>query len=946
MKALLFYVVLIYLQTLSLNAQPPGMKDDRLGPSGNQPPGIHGKIVDAESGEALTGAHVILKSLETGREMTMLSDAEGEFRFMMIQEGVYNLRISYVGFEEYNNSIAILNPRKDLGEIRLKKKPEEIEEVTVTEQIPLAVVREDTVEYLADAYKTTPDASAEDLVAKMPGIEVSQGSVKAQGETVEKVQVDGKPFFNNDPTLALRNLPAEIIEKIQIYEEQSEQSQFTGFDDGNTIRTMNLVTRRNMRNGQFGTISAGYGPDNAYAVGGNLNMFNAGRRISILGQSNNLNQQGFSMQDILGVMGSAGGRGMRSGGMGRPGGMGGGTRMDMSNFMIGQQSGVSDIHTLGLNYNDNWGEKLRVSGNYFYNRVNNLTERNTNQLYLLSGFEGQEYLEESTSERFNSNHRMFLRLDYQFNEKNRIMFRPNLSLQDNHSESGILGETHLLTQILNRTVNDYNSDSEGLNLSNDLVLMHAFEKNGRTVSLNIRHSYNDRDGRNYLLAVNDYYEDNFLSSDSLDQLNNNISNGSSVSGRLMYTEPVRENSQLQINYNYSYNWNSADQTTYDHNLISDAYDRVDSLLSSVFENRYHRQELGAGYRYRKEGAMLSTSLNYQATHLLNDEEYPRPFSGDYRFYALLPMVMLNFELGDNSNIRLMLRTSSNVPSVSQLQTVVDNTNPLRLSTGNPELEPDVSQNYIIRFSTAGVKKASMFYAGVRVNSSWKHITNSTFIAGRDTIIDGIELQKGSQLIRPVNLDGYWRVNLFSTYGIPISKIHCNLNLTASLNLSRNPGLINGEQGHSLDRSAALGFALVSNISRDLDFTLSSNSTYSQPVSTFNENLSEEYFYQVSSLRFKWIIKSDWVLSTDVVHSMYKGLSQGFDQSFAQWNLSGGRKLFRNRRGEVSLKFFDLLNQNTSIQRTITESYIEDVKTNVLDRYFLVIFRYDLRNMGI
>ena len=365
MKAIFFSFLLLGSIFFNVNAQPPGLK---------------AKIVD-EKGQALVGAHIVLKSLETGKENAILSNGSGEFVFQRVAPGLYSLRISYVGHENYSENISILSFPKNMGEIILKEEAKEIGEVSIVKKVPLATINEDTIEYNADAYKTTPDADAEDLVAKMPGVEISEGSVKAQGEEIEKVKVDGKPFFNNDPSLALKNLPAEIIEKIQIYEEQSEQSQFTGFDDGNTTKTMNVVTRKNMRKGQFGKFYAGYGPENYYALGGNLSDFNGDRRITILGQSNNLSNQGFSMQDILGAMGSRGSRGGgRAGGQGGMRGGSGGSP-NMQNFMIGQQSGVSEISTLGINYNDSWGEKTTVSGNYFFNKVDNLTEEMTNQQY-------------------------------------------------------------------------------------------------------------------------------------------------------------------------------------------------------------------------------------------------------------------------------------------------------------------------------------------------------------------------------------------------------------------------------------------------------------------------------------------------------------------------------------------------------------------------------------
>ena len=572
-------------------------------------------------------------------------------------------------------------------------------------------------------------------------------------------------------------------------------------------------------------------------------------------------------------------------------------------------------------------------------------EEMTNQQYLLSGFAGQTYHESDISSKLNRNHRAFLRIDYRPDSKNRIMFRPNLSFQNNDSESKLSGETFKYLDPLNSTINDYYSQSKGYNISSDLLYMHAFEKTGRSISLNISGSLNNRDGETSLYAISDYYALESMETDSIDQISNNITEGSSISGRIMYTEPLSEFSVLQFNYDYSVRSNDADQTTFNLDPMNSVYELIDTLLSSKFLNTNYSQGIGTGYRYRKESMMFMASVNYRRTNLLSNEEFPISSEDEYDFHSILPMLMLNLELGSNRNLRFMLRTRSDVPSISQLQTVVDNSNPLQLSTGNPSLEPDVSNSFTLRYSSANIEKSSMFYAGFRANISRNEISNSSFIASGDTIINGISLANGSKLIIPVNLDGSWSMNLFSTYGIPVNPIKCNLNFTASVNLSKKPGLVNGETGHSLDRSGTVGYALVSNISSNIDFTISSNATYNNPISSFNTMLSEAYFYLFSRVKFKWILEKGWFLDTQFSHSLYNGLSEDYDQSFALWNIGAGKKIFRNQRGELSIKFYDALNQNTSISRTVSDSYISDMETNVIERYFLLSFRYDLRRMG-
>ncbi len=906
---------------------------------------VNAKVLRQEDSTAMSGAHVILEEVFSGKQNAGLTSPEGDFSFRNLRGQRYRLFISYLGYENYEKTISILPGFNNLSEIFMKSSASGLGEVEIVKSVPMMVVNEDTIEYSADAYKTALGATTEDLVAKMPGMEVSQGSVKAQGEDVKKVTVDGRPFFNDDPTLALRNFPAEIVEKIQIYEEQSEQAKFTGFDDGQSVKAMNIVTRRNMRNGQFGSFYAGYGEGNTYATGGNFTSFNGDSRLTLLGQSNNVNQQNFSMQDLLGSFRSRGSRGGGGGG-GGGGRLGGGrpSGVNMSDFMIGKQDGISTTHAYGLNYSDNWGEKIKLTATYFFNYVENYNDELLFQEYLISSLEGQTYSEETKTDSRNYNHRLFFKIDYDINEKNKIIIRPTISYQDNSSGSDWFGMTSLDNSPLSTSLNNYNSERSGFNLSNNITLMHKFDKPKRTISLNVRNGANSNDGWNSLFSLNEYYKQESLFVDSIDQFSDSFTGGYNVTSRLSYTEPIGENSQLQINYSYTINFSDADQMTYNYNLNDLQYNLTDTLLSSNFENRYKTHEFGTSYRYNKEKLRFMAGLNYQYSSMDNVAFFPADLETDYSYTGILPNLMLNFEPVKNKNIRIMYRPRVNMPSVSQLQNVLNNNNPLQLSIGNPELGEERIHSIVLRYQSANTEKSSMFYTGMRFAATQNYIGNNIFIASADTIINNIELARASQLIQLENMSGYFNGSVFMTFGTPIPAIKSNLNTNLAVGLSKNPGIVNGEEGYSLDRNINLGLSLNSNISEFLDFSISTNSYFNDPVSSLASELESNYFYQKSRAKLKWVLPSSWFMEFNMDHSIYKGLSDGYNESFILLNTGVGRKIFQNNRGEVKLYIFDLLNQNTSIVRNITESYIEDVNNNVLQRYFMLSFKYDLRRM--
>ncbi|MBI3193809.1 MAG: carboxypeptidase-like regulatory domain-containing protein [Ignavibacteriae bacterium] len=275
----------------------------------SQTANLTGNIIDNKSKKPIIGAHVkITHRRDTTQSNIVASDTNGVFTFTNIRFGGYAVEVSSIGFTKLKTFVRVTEPNVNAGELILTETEIPVDEVVIEETAPRAFQKGDTTEFNARAFKINKDAVAEDLVAKMPGVTVEQGTVKSQGEEVRRVLVDGKQFFGEDPTVALRNLPAEVIDKIQIFDKQSDQAQFTGFDDGQAVKTMNVVTRPERRMGTFGKSYAGMGDAGKYLAGGNLNHFQQGRRLSILALSNNINQQNFSQQDLVGVM-SGGGRG-------------------------------------------------------------------------------------------------------------------------------------------------------------------------------------------------------------------------------------------------------------------------------------------------------------------------------------------------------------------------------------------------------------------------------------------------------------------------------------------------------------------------------------------------------------------------------------------------------------------------------------------------------------
>src|SRR5690606_16441108 len=324
---------------------------------------LKGIVVDQKTKDTLSGARVMLLSIPDSTIVTGASTDDEGYYSIQVVPGKYIVKVTLFSYTDELKQVDLQSPQTTL-DFSLKSDATLIQEVSVEAKAVRVEQIGDTTQYNADAFKTNPDATVEDLVGKMPGITIENGVVKAQGEQIKKVFIDGEEFFGDDVSAALKNLPAEIVSKIQIYDNESDQARFTGISDGNDAKALNIVTKPGKNQGQFGKVYAGYGYKDLYLVGGNVNFFKGTRKVSLIGMSNNVNQQNFSSEDILGLTGS--GTTSSTGGRGGRGNMGSG-----ENFMTGQQNGVSTTHSIGVNYSDKWGEKTKVTGSYFFNASSN-----------------------------------------------------------------------------------------------------------------------------------------------------------------------------------------------------------------------------------------------------------------------------------------------------------------------------------------------------------------------------------------------------------------------------------------------------------------------------------------------------------------------------------------------------------------------------------------------
>jgi 5-hydroxyisourate hydrolase-like protein (transthyretin family) len=897
---------------------------------------LSGRISDQTGAEPLIDVNVLLLQANDSTQITgATTDVDGRFELNNLNAGNYILRATYVGYQTLYQNITLNYNFKTLDTLRMQPEALELKSVTIEGAQIRAQQKGDTTEFNAGAFKTNPDANVEDLVRKMPGVTVENGTVKSQGEDVRRVTIDGREFFGDDATMALRNLPAEVVDKIQVFDRQSDQAQFTGFNDGNTEKALNIITRGGIQRLEFGKFYGGYGTDERFSGGGSYNLFKGDAKLSIVGLSNNINQQNFSSQDLLGVTASNSG-----------GGGFGGWNNPAGNFLVGNQNGINTTNSFGVNYNDTWGKKLKFTGSYFFNNANNdVQSRSERETFLPEG--GSQFYNESyDAESNNFNHRLNFRVEYTIDSSNSIILTPRLNLQNNRSANLTDGITSLIgDQLLNTLNNNREADNNGYNFNNEILWRHRFAKEGRTFSINLNTSVNDRSGETDQNSTQSFYEQGIVDSVGIiNQRANTVSDGYNLSTNLNYTEPLGKNGQLNFSYNPTYARSNSERLTNRFDETTNAYNRLDSILSNRFDNETTTQRGGLGYRFRFKTGNFNVGLNYQNVLLNSVQTFPRELQVKESFNNLLPNAMLEFRPSRTTNLRMFYRTFTQTPSVTQLQNVIDNTNPQFLTAGNPNLNQQFSHFLVTRYNTTNTQKATSLFAVVSLNVTDDYITNSTFVAPRDTLLqEGVTLFRGAQLSQPTNLDGYWNIRSFLNYGMPVKFIKSNLNLNAGFSYTVNPGLINNSLNEANTYNVSGGAVVSSNISQNLDFTLSYNGTYNIVQNTLQPQLDNNYFNHNSSFRINWLPWKWLVLNSDLTHTLFAGLGEDFDQSFLLWNAAIGYRFLKNNAGEIRLNAFDLMGQNNSVSRNVTETFVEDNITQVLRRYFLLTFTYNLRN---
>lgn len=893
---------------------------------------VSGKITDKSTSDPLPGATVSITP-NGGKTRLGVSDMDGKYRIDNLAAGQYRIKVSYMGYKTYEKSVSLGSSDNKVMNISLTEDATMLENLSVEGRATRAQQAGDTLSYNASAFKVLDGSTAEELLAKMPGIVVEGGEVQAQGESVSKVMVDGKEFFDGDVNLALKNLPADIIASIEVFDKKSDQAEFTGFDDGEEIKTINIVTKSGYKEGVFGKVYGGYGTDNRYNAGGNINIFDESQRLSILGMSNNVNQQNFSQEDLSGVMSAQSSK--------RGGRRGGGRRGSTDNFMVGSLGGVTKTNGIGLNYVNEWNDKLKLTSSYFFNQSSNDYQEKLQREYFESALPGMSYMQDSESDMTNWNHRVNMNLEYKIDADNTLQLRPKFSYQSSNTLSSYLGENLLYgeqqSSIGSSSESDVKSYSAGLNAT----YRHRFNKQGRTLSLSVNGQITDKRSDTYTDYKESKTEDGTTTATEYSQRKDNDEKQTSLRTNLMYTEPIVDNVQLSANYKFSYSNSDADKKTFESDGMTDLGEQLIDQMSSVYQTDYLTHAAGLGLRWNLDRWRFTLGADFQWASLDGEQSYPVADNISHNYFSVLPSAMIRYSLNRNNSFMLRYRSSSTSPTLQQLQSVVDNTNPLFLSTGNPLLDQQINHTLNLRYMLTTMS-GQTFIAMLGATLRNGYVADSTFVATEDiTLPGGIEMDKGAQLTRPVNLDGYYSLQAMLTYGFPLDLIRSNVNLSLAGNYASVPTIFNGVKSNTRELTFVPKVVIGSNISDKLDFTLSYSASINKALNSVADLNTSNYVTHIAQARVGWTFWAGLTLRSTLTYTGYSGLSADTEDYFL-WNASLGKKFLKNNAAEIRLDVYDILGQSQSFRQSVGSNYYDYLTANVLQPYAMVSFVYTIR----
>ena len=905
---------------------------------------ITGTVVDS-NGKGMQNATVLLlAAADSSLASFNRTSDKGVFTLKNVTSSVtYLLKVTFVGYEPYFQDIAkdIKSNESgvlDIGGIRMTPLNKLLDAALVTGYRDPVKINGDTTEFNAGSFKVQPNAVAEDLIKKLPGMEVAKdGTVTAQGETVKQVLVNGKKFFGKDPKVALQNLPASAIDKVKVYDKKSDQTEFSGIDDGEREKTIDIQTKADYSKGTFGNATVGGGAakdvaDARYLGKFSINKFSKTQQISLLGLGNNINKTGFSVDDYLGFTGSTQ-RGQGGGGGNVRVVQGGGSGSQSVPLDFGNNKGLQSALSGGLNFNNVFSPKTELNVSYFYNDViNNQTKVSQRENFLTNGSFKTNSNSDSRTE--NQNHRVNVMLDQKIDTFTSLKLTSVLSATKNFLSSTSFTEnlkSDDTPQTSSKPIN--NTEGSGLSMQNSLLLRRRFEKKGRTMSANIFYNVNTSDRNGILNSENKYFNVGPTGStrlDSINQSDDRINKRDNYGATVSFTEPLGNRQYLEANYNFSNTSNNADREVYD---LKNGERKYNGTLSNKYINDYIYNKTGLTYRLNRKEWNLATGLQYQYSTLKGEFISRGTTFEPVHYNFILPNVRFDYNPVQGKSLRFAYETSVREPSIDQLQPIRDNTDPLNIYVGNPALRPEFNNRFSVNFNRFNQTNFHMFFGNFNYNYTSNKISSMQIINANF-----------SRETTPINVKNDKQGFGFFGFGMPLYKQVLRMNVTTNANIGQGIALVNGVENLTNRTGVSLGLRLSVNIKDSFDVNFNGRIQSNKTTYSVNANQNQQYYNYTYDVEANYRLPFGMRLSTDFDYSIITGQTFGTTAAIPIWGASLSKYVFKKDRGELKFAIFDILNRNTGINRSADVNYILNEVTSSLGRYAMLTFTYNINPM--
>lgn len=868
---------------------------------------VTGLVFDQEGAE-LPGATVVVMA---AKDSTLIgfgtTRKTGEFQLKRIPAGDHILQISFVGFKTHSQSIAVAADL-NVGRIDMAESVEELGELVVTEdRIPI-IVKADTVVYDASAFNVAAYASVEDLLKRLPGVEVDRdGTITAQGEEVQKVLVDGKEFFGDDPKIATKNLQAQAVKKVEIFDKKSDIAEFTGVDDGEEVKTINLELKDEFRAGYFGSVAAGYGMDNHFEGSANINRFSPKTQLAFIGNATDVSGSGFSSNEFV-VLGQArGGGGFQSSG-----------------------SGLTTSASAGLNFSHDFSDKTKVRSSYFVNYSDNLVDSDVLQQQLTGVSGGALTVQQRNDESENLNHRLNLDVEHNPNKLStaRIRVRGNASGTSGLDlvSKDVSGNDNLTRSL---TTNDSNADRIGGNAS--ATYMYRFGESARNIVFDLNADLNDTESDADFFSTTEFYTaGNLLTSEELSQLQSNLSTNLGLRGQVSYTEPLGGIKFLELRLQRRQTYEDQTQSVFDR--VSDDLVFNDSL-SSGYDRTYSYNQARAVLRWDGQDSDITIGGSVQQSNLDGEiSDFGVPIKKSY--VHVLPTASYRSDLGRGRNLNIRYEADTREPTIQELQPIIDNTDPLNIFIGNPDLNPEYTHSLRGDFRWFDQFTFMSVFASVRTSYTTNQIVRSRSID-----------EQFRQTIEPVNVDGDWTISGTQSFGSPIRSLGIQLNLSNTATYGRSTEFVNTVENGTETLRDAVRLSLGNRNKELFDITVGGTLTFNVNKYSLNTELDQSYLNKTLFSEVAFTPTQAWRFSTGVDATLYSKEVFGTSQNVVLWNAEASRSVMQNNRAQIVIQARDLLNQSVGIDYTNSAGFVRESQTRSVGRYVLLKFVYNLSANG-